>query len=119
MSRSPLPNSALSNECVQCEVAGARTISLCNYVTRTKNQDVFGSASLSLVQFDILLVVRLSTAALDGTCGLRFFLACHCPRGLVFFCIAALDSRVEASWRVVSRLLPRILRRGFKPGAAV
>lgn len=85
VSRSPLPNSALSNECVQCEVAGARTISLCNYVTRTKNQDVFGSASLSLVQFDILLVVRLSTPALDGTCGLRFFLACHCPRGLFFF----------------------------------
>lgn len=120
MSRSPLPNSALSNECVQCEVAGARTISLCNYVTRTKNQDVFGSASLSLVQFDILLVVRLSTAALDGTCGLRFFFSLSLSSGVgFFFCIAALDSRVEASWRVVSRLLPRILRRGFKPGAAV
>lgn len=30
------PSSALSNECVQCEVARARAISLCNYVTRSK-----------------------------------------------------------------------------------
>lgn len=57
---SPLPNSALSNECVQCEVAATRTISLCNYVTRSKNQDVFSSASPSLVQFDILSVLQLS-----------------------------------------------------------
>lgn len=30
------PSSALSNDCVQCEVARARAISLCNYVTRSK-----------------------------------------------------------------------------------
>lgn len=83
VSLSPLPNSALSNECVQCEVAGARTISLCNYVTRSKNQDVFSSASLSLVQFDILSVLQLSTSSLDGTCEL-YFLVFQCLQGFVF-----------------------------------
>lgn len=73
VSLSPLPNSAPSNECVQCEVAGACTISLCNYVTRSKNQDVFSSASLSVVQFDILSVLRLFTLSLYGTFGLFFF----------------------------------------------
>ncbi len=113
VSRSPLPNSALSNECVQCEVAGARTISLCNYVTRSKNQDVFSSASLSLVQFDFLSVLQASTLSLDGTCGL-YFLVCQCPQGFwgfffpFFFCIAGLDSQEEASWKVVSGFLPRI-----------
>ena len=63
-----LPNSAPSNECVQCEVAGARTISLCNYVTRSKNQDEFSSTSLSLVQRD-----TLSFSSSDDTCGLYFF----------------------------------------------
>lgn len=72
LSLSPLPNSGLSNECVQCEVAGARTISLCNYVTRSKNQDVFSSASLFLVQCDILSVLQHSTSCLDGTCGPYF-----------------------------------------------
>lgn len=99
MSRSPLPNSALSNECVQCEVAGACTISLCNYVTRSKNQDVFSSASLSLVQFDILSVLHLSTSSLDDTCGL-YFLVCQCPRGFIF---------ASQSWIVEWRLLGRWL----------
>ncbi len=117
VSLSPLPNSALSNECVQCEVAGACTISLCNYVTRSKNQDVFSSASLSLVQFDILSILQLSTSSLDGTCEL-YFLVFQCLQGFVF-CITDLDSRVEASWKVLSWFLPRIWEGGFKPGAAV
>lgn len=117
-------NSAPSNECVQCEVAGACTISLCNYVTRSKNQDVFSSASLSLVHFDIL---PLSTFHIKfgWHMSVPFFLFYSLSSGIHlffvnYFCIALqMDCRVAASWKVVSWLSPGIWEGGgFKPGAA-